>query len=453
MTSPLTERLRAASRSLFVQMFVVMLATVALVQAINFALVLVMPTPAARVDSVARMVTALAAGTDGGGTYVVRLWTRLPPGPRSERDLALTRRFALALNVPTTRLRVRAEGRPSDVGRAFERTLDPAAGVRVGQGVRDDSDIIFGPVIVALSLPDGSWRSVRPAGGWIEPWQWQALGWLIGTMAVVVLPAWWLARRLARPMRLFAAAAERLGRDPHAPPVSLSGPSELGEAAAAFNNMQARLNRYVTDRMTMIAAVAHDLRTPLMRMSMRLPAAAPDLRDALQDDIDEMDQRLIAVMALVRDMSQPARRQKTDLRSIAESVVSEMIDSGAKVELCNGARVIIDGDPSALKAMIANLVTNACRYAGSGAVSVSTDVEHIIVEVSDRGPGLPTADLERAFDPFYRGEASRNRDTGGMGLGLASVRAIARAHGGEATLIPRPDGGLIARVILPISKA
>ena len=213
------------------------------------------------------------------------------------------------------------------------------------------------------------------------------------------------------------------------------------------------MNRYVTDRMTMIAAVAHDLRTPLMRMSMRLPAAAPTLRDALQDDIDEMDQRLIAVMALVRDMAQPARRQKTDLRSIAESVVSEMTDSGAKVELCNGARVIIDGDPSALKAMIANLVTNACRYAGSGAVSVSTDVEHIIVEVSDRGPGLPAPDLEHAFDPFYRGEASRNRDTGGMGLGLASVRAIARAHGGEATLIPRPGGGLIARVILPISNA
>lgn len=442
-------RLRALFRPLFVQIFVVMLATVALVQAINFALVLVMPTPPARIDSVARMAAALASGTDSGGTYVVRYWTRLPPGPRSERDLVLTRRFALALNIPTTRLRVRAEGRPSDIGRAFAGTLDPAASLRGRQAARDDSDIVFGPVIAALQLPDGRWRSVRQAGGLIEPWQWQALGWLIGAMAVVVLPAWWLARRLVRPMQLFAAAAERLGRDPHAPPVPLSGPSELGETAAAFNDMQSRLNRYVADRMTMIAAVAHDLRTPLMRMSMRLPVAAPALRDALQDDIDGMDQRLVAVVALIRDMSQPARRQKTDLRSIADSVVSEMTDSGADAALRDGERVIVEGDPSALKAMIANLAGNACRYAGGAELVVTTEGNTVVVAVLDRGPGLPAEDLERAFDPFYRGETSRNRDTGGMGLGLASVRAVARAHGGEATLTPRQGGGLIARVTLP----
>ena len=442
-------RLRALFRPLFVQIFVVMLVTVVLVQAINFALVLVMPTPPARVDSVVRMAAALASGTDRSDAYVVRYWTRLPPGPRSERDLALTRQFALALNVPTTRLRVRAEGRPSDIGRAFASTRDPAASLRGGQAARDDSDIVFGPVIAALQLPDGRWRSVRPAGGLIEPWQWQALGWLIAALAVVVLPAWWLAQRLARPMQLFAAAAERLGRDPHAPPVPLSGPSELGETAAAFNDMQTRLNRYITDRMTMIAAVAHDLRTPLMRMSMRLPVAAPALRDALQGDIDEMDQRLVAVVALVRDMSQPARRQRTDLRSIAESVVSELVDSGADAILKDSERVIVEGDPSALKAMITNLASNACRYAGHAEVAVSTEGNTVAVEVLDRGPGLPAEDLGRAFEPFSRGEASRNRDTGGMGLGLASVRAIARAHGGDAKLLSRQGGGLSARVSLP----
>jgi two-component system, OmpR family, sensor kinase len=452
MSGSLVGQLGTASRSLFVKMFVVMLATVALVQAINFALLLVMPAPPPRVDSVARMANALAAENDGGGAYVIRHWTRLPPGPRSERDLALTRRFALALNVAATRLRVRGEGQPSDVGSAFERTVDPAARLRTGQGVRDEGDVIYGPVIVALHLPDGSWRSIRPVSGGIEPWQWRALGWLIGAMAVVVLPAWWLARRLSRPMRLFAAAAERLGRDPHAPPVPLSGPAELGESAAAFNDMQARLNRYVSDRMTMIAAVAHDLRTPLMRMSMRLPSASPDLRDALHDDIEEMNQRLIAVVALVRDMSQPARRQRVDLRSITESVVSETNDAGADAELSDGARVIVEGDPSALKAMLTNLVSNACRYAGRAEMSLTEDVEHVIVKICDRGPGLSPEDLERAFEPFFRSEDSRNRDTGGMGLGLASVRAIAHAHGGEATLIARPQGGLIARVVLPIVR-
>lgn len=453
MSMRLVGRVGTASRSLFVQMFVVMLATVALVQAINFALLLVMPAPPPRVDSVGRMANALAAGNDGGGAYVVRHWTRLPPGPRSERDLALTRRFALAMNVSATRLRVRGEGQPSDVGSAFERTVDPAVRLRTGRGVGDESDVIYGPVIVALHLPDGSWRSVRPVSGGIEPWQWRALGWLIGAMAVVILPAWWLARRLSRPMRLFAAAAERLGRDPRAPPVPLSGPAELSEAATAFNDMQARLNRYVSDRMTMIAAVAHDLRTPLMRMSMRLPSASPDLRDALHDDIEEMNQRLIAVVALVRDMSQPARRQRVDLRSIAESVVSETNDSGGDAELGDGERAIVEGDLSALKAMLTNLVSNACRYAGGAEMSLTKNVEHVIIEVCDRGPGLSLEDLERAFEPFFRGEGSRNRETGGMGLGLASVRAIAQAHGGEATLMARPQGGLIARVVLPIAKA
>jgi two-component system, OmpR family, sensor kinase len=444
-------RLRGVFRSLFVRIFVTMLVTVALVQAINFGLVLVMPAPPPRIDSVSRMAAALAAGNDGGGTYLVERWTGLPPGPRSERDLVLTRRFALALQVPAARLRVRAEGRPDDVGRAFERTIDPTASVRAAAGVSDESDIFFGPAIVALRLPDGSWRSIRPVAPGIEPWQWEALGWLIAAMAVVALPAWWLARRLARPMRLFAAAAERLGRDPQAPPVPLSGPAELGDTAVAFNDMQARLNRYVADRMTMIAAVAHDLRTPLMRMSLRLPAAPLPVRDAMQGDIDEMDQRLMAVVALVRDMSQPARRQKTDLRSIAESVVSEMTDSGAQADLNDGARVVIEGDPSALKAMIANLAGNACRYAGHAEVAVSIDADIVTVEVLDRGPGLPADDLERAFDPFYRAETSRNRDTGGTGLGLASVRAVARAHGGEARLLPRPGGGLIAHVTLPLA--
>jgi two-component system, OmpR family, sensor kinase len=452
MSMRLVGRVATASRSLFVQMFVVMLATVALVQAINFALLLVMPAPPPRVDSVGRMANALAAGNDGAGAYAVRHWTRLPPGPRNERDLALTRRFALAMSVSATRLRVRGEGQPSDVGSAFEGTVDPAARLRTGQGVGDESDVIYGPVIVALHLPDGSWRSVRPVSGGIEPWQWRALGWLIGTMAVVILPAWWLARRLSRPMRLFAAAAERLGRDPHAPPVPLSGPVELGEAAAAFNDMQARLNRYVSDRMTMIAAVAHDLRTPLMRMSMRLPSASPDLRDALHDDIEEMNQRLIAVMALVRDMSQPAHHQRVDLRSIAESVVSETNDSGGDAELGNGERVIVQGDPSALKAMLTNLVGNACRYAGRAEISLKADGENIVSIISDRGPGIPSEDLERAFEPFFRSEYSRNRETGGMGLGLASVKAIVDAHGGKVILISRPEGGLIAQVTLPIIK-
>ena len=447
-----TDHFGAAKRSLFIQMFVVLLGTVALVQAINFALLLVMPTPAPRIDSVSRMASALASGSDGGGAYIVERWNRLPPGPLGERDLVLTRRFASAMNIPATRLRARINVGPPDVGIAFESIIDPASGLRGEPSVPDAVDTIYGPVIVALALPDGSWRSVRPVPSGLTPWQWRALGWLIGAVAVAILPAWWLARRLTRPMRLFAVATERLGRDPHAPPVPVSGPAELKEAATAFNAMQRQLNQYVADRMTMIAAVAHDLRTPLMRMSMRLPDASHELHQALGQDIEEMNQRLLAVMALVQDMSMPARLQKIDLRSIAQSVVDETVDRGADAQLRAGDRIVFEGDPTALKAMINNLVTNACLYGASADMAITDDAENIIIDINDCGPGMAAEDLERAFDPFFRGENSRNRDTGGMGLGLASVRAVAHAHGGKVSLIPRPGGGLTARVILPFKR-
>lgn len=445
----LPARLRAAFRPLFVQLFAVMLATAGLVQAINFGLLLVMPDPPPRVDSLARIASALKSGDAMHGTYVVERWDRLPPGARTQRDVVLGQRLATMLGVPATQIRVHAKGRHRDVGFAYERTDDPAARLRASGMAREEGDIVFGPIAAAVQLPDGHWRSVRPVAPWIAPWQWQALGWLLAAMAAVALPAWWLARRLTQPLRRFAEAAERLGADPQAPPVPLSGPGELADTARAFNDMQIRLNRYVADRMTMIAAIAHDLRTPLMRMAMRLPAARADLRDALQGDIDEMDQRLIAVTALVRDMSRPARRQRVDLYSIAESVVSDAADGGAQAVLLPGARTIIEGDQAALKAMIGNLVANACRYAGSAEVEVAAHGDGCSVEVRDRGPGVDAQDLERLFDPFVRGEASRNSETGGMGLGLASVRAIARAHGGDATLALREGGGLVARVTLP----
>jgi two-component system, OmpR family, sensor kinase len=445
----LASRLREAGRSLPVQVFAVMLATAAMVQAVNFALFFIVPPAPQRVDSVARIAVALRTGGTANGRYRVETMSGLPPGPRRQRDLDLIPRFALALGVDPVRVRVQIVGRPQDIGMAYEQTADPAAGLRGGAGLADEGDVIFGPVVVSLRQPDGRWRTVRPVAPLIEPRYLEVLGWLLAAAATVVLPAWWLARRVTRPLQTFAQAAERLGRDPHAPPVPVTGPRELAETAHAFNDMQVRLNRYVAERMTMIAAVAHDLRTPLMRMALRLPNIAGDARAALQGDIDEMDERLVAVTALVRDMSRPARRQRLDLYSLAQSVVSEAHDRDEAVTLAPGARTIVEGDPVALKSLVWNFVANACRYAGGGEVAVAADSDLCTLEVRDRGPGLPVEDADSLFDPFVRGEGSRNTGTGGMGLGLASVRAIARAHGGEAMLLPREGGGLIARVVLP----
>jgi two-component system, OmpR family, sensor kinase len=213
--------------------------------------------------------------------------------------------------------------------------------------------------------------------------------------------------------------------------------------------MQARLNRYVDDRTMIIGAVAHDLRTPLMRLALRLDQAPEPLRRACEGDIRDMQAMISATLAYVRDVGEPASRRPLDLRSLAETVTDDLSDRGEPVTLAPGLPVVIEGNSAAMKALVTNLVSNALKYAGSAEVSLWREDQVATIEVCDNGPGIPPEDLERVFEPFYRGERSRNRDTGGFGLGLASVRAVARAHGGEVTLENRGSGGLCARVTLP----
>jgi signal transduction histidine kinase len=309
--------------------------------------------------------------------------------------------------------------------------------------------IVNGSFEASLKLPDGSWRTVSPGEG-LEPWRLFVLVWLLLSALAVAPFAWTMAQRFARPIGAFARAAERLGRDPRAPPIELDGPAEIAEAARAFNDMQARLNRYVDDRATMIAAVAHDLRTPLMRLGLRIEDADPAIRTACECDIREMQAMISAVMAYVRESSRIGVRRPLDLRSLAETVVDEASDRGAAVSLETGDPVVIEADPVALKAMLANLVGNAIKYAGGAQLVLERREHEAVITVRDRGPGIPDEDMERVFDPFFRGERSRNRDTGGMGLGLASARAAARAHGGDITLHRRDGGGMCAMVTLPL---
>jgi signal transduction histidine kinase len=214
--------------------------------------------------------------------------------------------------------------------------------------------------------------------------------------------------------------------------------------------MQARIRRYVDDRVTMAAAMAHDLRTPLMRLSLRVEKAGPDLRPAMEADIAEMREMIGAALAFVRDIGRPPRRQKLSLRALVESVADEMADIGADVMVELGDDIVIEADVAGLKSLLANLIGNAVAYAGHARVRIARPDGHALIEVADDGPGLPDDMLERVFEPFFRAEPSRNRETGGSGLGLASARAVARAHGGDITLINRAEGGLLARVLLPL---
>lgn len=458
------------SAPLFLRIFSMMLLTVGLVQVLNFAIVLLTPPPQPRITTVEQVVALLKGRSQAADRLRVYAGAIGDQAPVNDRDLVMRHLLAQRLSLPDDGVRVRTRwpnlgpGGLSSIlssrsrllmpGRGFLPERAPGSGMgglpAFPHGFEPRGELILiGDFSVSAKI-GGKWHTVESRGGGFAPWRLGALLWLAVATVVAAPIAWLLARRLARPIRLFGDAARQLGRNPRSQPLELTGPAEIREAAGAFNEMQARLNRYVEDRTTLMAAIAHDLRTPLMRLGLRLEHAPPDIRESAETDIREMQQMIAAVMAFVRDMNRPTRRQKLDLRSLAQSTTDWMADQGGTVVLQAGDAVVVEGDAAALKAMLSNLVSNAIKYGGNADVALAIEGDVAVVEVSDNGPGMALHDLDRAFEPFFRAERSRNRDTGGIGLGLASVRAVARAHGGEATLANRPEGGLVARVTLPL---
>jgi two-component system OmpR family sensor kinase len=436
---------RQSGAPLFLRIFATMLAAVACVQLISIILVMLLPPPAPRVFSVLHVAEALTRNSDPSGELM--LSDEPPPAaaePEYPRSLRLRHILAARLGVGADRVQVHHGPIPH-----FPLLGSPPRSARHGRRAfwsDAGEELLFGDFTASVRLADGRWRTARPAHSDFGFWRWRALLWLVVALLAVTPLAW----RLARPIAQFASAAERLGRHPGAPPVAIAGPPELAEAAAAFNEMQARLTRYVEDRALLIAAIAHDLRTPLMRLSLRLEGAAEPLAGNAAADIAEMEAMIAAVLAFLRDLSTPARRQKLDLRALAESVTDGFVDHGDKVRLEPGDPVVVEGDAAAFKTLIANLVGNATAYGGGADVRLGEDGKQAWLEVADEGPGIPEESIERVFQPFFRLEPSRNRETGGMGLGLASARAVARGHGGDILLANREGGGLVARVTLPI---
>jgi len=337
---------------------------------------------------------------------------------------------------------------PEGPGRErFEIPLPPPHGFHA-MGARE---MVLGDFTAALRRADGRWTVVRSSP---EPFptEWQKRALLILAAGfVVVAPAGLLfARRITAPLKRFSEAAERLGRDPHAPPVSLSGPAEIGAAAEAFNNMQSRLKRYIDDRTATLGAISHDLRTPLTRIRFKLEGAPPAIRDSVLSDVAQMEQMIQGVLAFIRDESTPRTRERLDLLSLVECVADDAAMVGGDVEILAGQPVTVEGDPVALQRMFVNLVDNAVKYGGQARLRVSQADGHAVVDIADAGPGLSDEDLERVFQPFYRVDAARNLDDGGMGLGLPIARSTARAHGGDIELTPAVKG-LVARVTLPLA--
>lgn len=342
-------------------------------------------------------------------------------------------------------------GPPPDLQR-FGSDASGRGGSMRRNGFFGRENLVFGDFIAAVQQPSGVWTVVRSSP---EPfpndWQQRIALWLLGCALVLAPAAWLFARRITKPFDRFAAAAEALGRDPNAPPIVLSGPSEIGKAAQAFNDMQARIRRYVGDRTAMVGAISHDLRTPLARIRFKLESAPEPLKHAVLSDVEKMEQMIGAVLAFIRDASEPRQRQRLDLLSLAECVADDAGAGGGDVEIVGGYPYAVDGDPIGLQRMLANLVDNAVKYGGCARIRLFEDSQEAVIEIADDGPGLPPGELERVFQPFYRTSAARTLNgESGVGLGLSVARSIARTHGGDVELAPA-ERGLVARVRLPLA--
>jgi signal transduction histidine kinase len=310
--------------------------------------------------------------------------------------------------------------------------------------------LTFAPFSASVRQPDGRWATVEPPRGLLSPWQQRILLALGISMLLLAPLVWWMARRLTRPIRVFADAAERLGADPEAEPLTPSGPSEVRTAIHAFNDMQASLRDHMRRRTQTVAAIAHDLRTPLTRLRFRAEQAPGAVRDRMAADIEEMDALIGQAMAYVRGEATPERREAFDLDALAADCAEGFSETGGAVTFDGGGELAVEADPAALRRALANLITNAVKYGGAARVKAFALDGRAVVTVEDDGPGLPEDEREAVFEPFHRAERSRSRETGGAGLGLTVARQAARAHGGDVTLANRSEGGLLARLELPL---
>jgi signal transduction histidine kinase len=446
---------RAPTTPLFLQALGLVAATLAAVFVATTLVVINLPPPAPDVYTVSEVAQALRTGktyqTVEGRDLEVR-----PVDQPPQATLPLGRRHQIFRMGLAQEMGVR----PDDVAIAQNQPRivffgGPPRPLRRSQTppprAAPDQTVLFGPFQAAVRQKDGRWLVAEPHRGLIDPWAQRVLLVLAAAALAVTPLAWWFARRIAAPITAFARAAERLGRDPDAPPLNVRGSTEVSAAAAAFNVMQERLNRYVSNRTTMIAAIAHDLRTPLTRLRFRIEAAPDDLKGKLAADLDEMEAMISATLAFVQDATRPGERTKLEVSSLVETVMDEAAETGADAAVEHAERAVVDGDPIALKRLVTNLVDNALKFGSSARGRVFAEAGMAVLEVDDDGPGVPEGDIERAFEPFQRLEGSRSRETGGAGLGLAVVRAIARGHGGEVTLQNRAEGGLRARVTLPLA--
>ncbi|WP_159915443.1 ATP-binding protein [Pantoea sp. 18069] len=379
-----------------------------------------------------------ALGNDSGDFWVGREPAVLPGEPTAEERRMLDALATKLPNLPPAHARVRLEiprGGPLGVFNA-----------ELGWSVFE--------LETALRLSDGRWlhSRQRPLAGY--QW-WRLLRFSLPTstlpVLVIVLVFVW---RTLRPIKALAAAAECVSRGERIAPLPLVGPRETREVSAAFNLMQDKLRRFVDDRTQLLAAISHDIRTPITSLRLRTALLEPsEQRDAMERTLTGMGEMVAQTLEFAHDAAAIEATCATGLRELVQEVLQELPPDGAlRASLAAGPEVVYRARPMSLRRAVANLVDNALRHGGGARVSVLAESGGACIVVEDEGPGLEPAMLECVFEPFFQGDPARHRDgarAGGVGLGLSIARSCARAHGGDVHLANRAEGGLRASIHLP----
>jgi signal transduction histidine kinase len=308
---------------------------------------------------------------------------------------------------------------------------------------------------VAVSLGEGRWLNLLSRSRPPDPfWEWSTLLSVSLSALILSLLMIWMVRRITFPLAHLSAAADRFGRGEASEPIAEQGPSDIQHTIRAFNQMRARLERFVHDRTHMLAAISHDLRTPITALRVRAELIEDlETRRRIVATLDEMQHMTEATLAFVREESDQEETRLIDLTALVESLCDDLSDTGQPVSFSGPDRLPYRCRSVSLKRALGNLVENAVTYGQRARVALTEQREGPRIDIDDDGPGIADPDRERVFEPFVRLEASRSLDTGGVGLGMAIARSIVRQHGGDITLANREEGGLRTTVGLPREDA
>jgi signal transduction histidine kinase len=317
-----------------------------------------------------------------------------------------------------------------------------------GPAMRRYAGVLF---IVQARLKDGvlvTFDSRQPQES--VSWPYRLLLSLAVLLAAVIAVTLFAVRWVTRPLKTLAEAAQSLGEDIHRLPLDEGGPLEVSRAARAFNTMQQKLVKFISDRTRIFTAMSHDLKTPITRLRLRAELLDDaELRAKFVTDLQEMEAMVSAALDFMRGVDQHETAQPVDVMALLESLQADAREVGSDVRIEGAAQAPYRGHAQTLKRCVGNLIDNAVKYGQRATIVVADSPAELSISVRDEGPGIPAPELERVFEPFHRLEASRNRATGGSGLGLTIARNIAHAHGGELILRNRPAGGLEAALTLP----